>query len=250
MNSKKHFFRLIPVLLQAIIYLFSLAIFKLFCRIRYEGVEQLAAFQAAQKAAGKTTALIFAPNHSSEWDGPLVRIGLPFFWRQSPMYYVSQKKDFYVASGWRKVIYGGLLFNLAGAYPVYSGKHDYGHSLQNFIALLQRGHCVCIFPEGRRTTDGTLGVARGGVAYLAHVTQTPVVPVSMKGLVLLTARDFFLCRRTVVIRYGTPMLPKEVVSPVSPSQAPQLGKGSVGPTVDDFHAGANKVMGRVGEMLR
>ena len=84
---------------------------------------------------------------------------------------------------------------------------------------------------------------------MSHAAQAPVVPVAMKGLVNLTAADFFLRRRTVVIRYGTPMLPKEVVSPVSPTQAPQLGKGSVGPTVDDFHAGANKVMGRVGEML-
>ncbi len=64
----------------------------------------------------------------------------------------------------------------------------------------------------------------------------------MKGLVNLSASDFFLRRRTVVIRYGTPMMPKEIVSPVSIAQAG-------GPTVDDFHAGASKVMGRVGEML-
>ncbi|MEK7644857.1 MAG: lysophospholipid acyltransferase family protein [Patescibacteria group bacterium] len=246
---RKRFFSVIPVLLQAIIYVFALVVFKLFCRIRYEGVEQLLAFQKAQKAAGKTVALIFAPNHSSEWDGPLVRVGLPFFWRFSPMYYVSQKKDFYDASGWRRYLYGGILFNLAGAYPVYSGHHDYAYSLQNFIALAQRGRCVCIFPEGIRTANGKIGPARGGVAFLSHAAQAPVVPVAMKGLVNLTAADFFLRRRTVVIRYGTPMLPKEVVSPVSPTQAPQLGKGSVGPTVDDFHAGANKVMGRVGEML-
>lgn len=248
MNSKKHFHHLTPVILQAVIYLFSLVVFKLFCRIRYEGVEQLLAFQAAQKAAGKTAALIFAPNHSSEWDGPLVRVGLPFFWAGSPMYYVSQKKDFYDASGWRRYVYGGILFNLAGAYPVYSGRHDYAYSLQNFIALMQRGRCVCIFPEGIRTANGQLGAAHGGVAFLAHTTQTPVVPVSMKGLVNLSAGDFFLRRRTVVIRYGTPMMPKEVVGPVSPTQAPQLGKASSGPTVDDFHAGANKVMGRVQEM--
>lgn len=243
------FYRLIPTLLQAVIYLFTLITFKLFCRIRYEGVEQLLAFQKARKAEGKTTALIFAPNHSSEWDGPLVRVGLPFFWAASPMYYVSQKKDFYAASGWRRYLYGGVLFNLAGAYPVYSGHHDYAHSLQNFIALTQLGRCVCIFPEGRRTTDGTLGTARGGVAFLAHVTQTPVVPVAMKGLTLLTGGDFFLRRRTVVIRYGTPMLPKEVVGPVSPKQVPQLGKAVAGPTVEDFHVGANKVMGRVRDML-
>lgn len=242
MNSKKHFHRITPVIFQAVIYLFSLVIFKLFCRIRYEGVEQLVAFQKAQKAAGKTVALIFAPNHSSEWDGPLVRVGLPFFWRFSPMYYVSQKKDFYDASGWRKYIYGGILFNLAGAYPVYSGRHDYAYSLQNFIALAQRGRCVCIFPEGIRTTNGKLGTARGGVAFLAHATQTPVVPVAMKGLVKLSAGDFFLRRRIVVIRYGTPMIPEEIVSPVSLAQ-------SGGPTVDDFHAGANKVMGKVGDML-
>jgi len=250
MNSKKHFHRLTPIVLQAAIYLFSLAVFKLFCRIRYEGVEQLLAFQAAQRAAGKTSALIFAPNHSSEWDGPLVRVGLPFFWRASPMYFVSQKKDFYDASGWRRYLYGGILFNLLGAYPVYSGHHDYAYSLQNFIALARRGDCICIFPEGRRTTDGQLGPARGGVAFLAYATQTPVVPVAMKGLVKLSGADLFLRRRSVVIRFGTPMLPKEVVGPVSVAQTPQLGKGSAGPSVDDFHTGANKVMGKVASMLK
>ncbi|MEI6345984.1 MAG: lysophospholipid acyltransferase family protein [bacterium] len=243
MNSRKDFHFITPIILQTVVYVFSLACFKVFCRIRYEGVEQLLAFQKVQRAAGKTSALIFAPNHSSEWDGPLVRIGLPFFWRGSPMYYVSQKKDFYDASGWRKYIYGGILFNLAGAYPVYSGHHDYAYSLQNFIALMEMGKCVCIFPEGRRTTDGKMGPARGGVAFLSHATQTPVVPVSMKGLTLLNAGDFFLRRRTVVIRYGTPMMPKEIVSPVSLAQ-------SNGPTVDDFHAGANKVMERVAGMLK
>lgn len=247
---KKRFFSIIPTVLQGIIYVLTLVVFKLFYQLRYEGVEQLLAFQATQRAAGKTSALIFAPNHSSEWDGPLVRVGLPFFWRTSPMYYVSQKKDFYDASGWRKYLYGGILFNLLGAYPVYSGHHDYAYSLQNFIALMQKGRCVCIFPEGIRTTTGAIGPAHGGVAFLSHTTQTPVVPVSMKGLVRLSMKDLFLRREPVVIRYGTPMLPKEVVSPVSPTQVPQLGKGSNGPTVEDFHAGATKVMGRVQGMLK
>ncbi len=237
---KKRFFSVIPILLQSLIFLFALSVFKLFCSLKYEGVEELVAFQKAQKARGETSALIFAPNHSSEWDGPLVRVGLPFWWRWSPMYFVSQKKDFYDSSGWRKHIYGGRIFNLVGAYPVYSGHHDYAYALQNFTALLQKGRCVCIFPEGRRTTSGALGTAHGGVAFLAHATQTPVVPVAIKGLTLLTARDFFLRRRKVTIHFGTPMRVKEIIG--AGQLAPQ-------PSVDDFHNGAGKVMVRVKELL-
>lgn len=243
---QKRFHRITPTILQAVIYLFTLGVFKLFCRIKYEGVEQLVAFQAKQKAERKTAALIFAPNHSSEWDGPLVRVGLPFFWRWSPMYYVSQKKDFYTDSGWRKAIYGGTLFNLLGAYPVYSGHHDYAHSLQNFIALVQKGRCICIFPEGVRTKTGGLSPARGGVAFLSHATQTPVVPVATKGLVNLTLRDLFLRRRTVTIRFGTPLLATELIPSVFSSTGSSAGSA---PTVDDFHAGATKVMEAVRGMM-
>ena len=231
MQKIRHFHRVTPAILQGIIYLFSLTIFKLFARIKYEGVENVI-------NAGKNgqEPLIFAANHSSEWDGTLIRVGLPYFWAGSPMYYVSQVKEFYIASGWRKMIYGGTLFNLLGAYPVYSGHHDYAYSLQNYFHILNHGGNVCIFPEGVRTKTGELGRAHGGVAFLASQTGTTVIPVAISGLVRFKVGDFFLGRRRVVIRYGKPMLPREIV----PAETP---------TVDDYKAGGARVMAKIAERL-
>lgn len=223
-----HFF--FPILLQSLIYIVSLVLFKIFCRIRFEGVENLLAVHESQRALGK--GLIFAANHSSEWDGILLRVGLPFFWSGSPMYYVSMRREFYTDSGWRKYLYGGVIFNLLGAYPTYSGHRDYAYSLQNFTNILKRGRSVCIFPEGQRTKTGELGKAHGGVAFLAHSTGTTVIPVTITGLVGLKVKDLLLFRKKVTIAFGAPILPSDLITAEIPM-------------VDDYKAGAEKVMATV-----
>ena len=186
-----------PILLQALIYCITYPLFKIFCRIKYVGLHNI---------ANLPKGVIFAANHGSEWDGPLVRTALRFLSiRWSPMYYVSRTSEFYQDSGWRQYIYGGTLFKLVGAYPVYSGKKDYAYSLQNFINIIKLDRNVTIFPEGRRTKDGSFGDAHGGVAYLAHATGASVVPVGMTGLVNLTFTDFIFFRRRIVLNFGTPI---------------------------------------------
>jgi len=204
-QSGLHIHKYTPVILQAIIYLFTLILFKVFCRLEVRGYENLRDTEGA---------LIFAPNHSSEWDGILMRVVLPFFsMRFSPMYYVSMVKEEYVNSGWRKHIYGGLLFELLGAYPRYRGRRDYSHSLQNFVKILELGRNVCIFPEGKRTENGTIGEAHGGVAFLAYQTKAPVIPVGISGLVNLKMSDLFLMRRKVIINIGKPYKVGEIKDP-------------------------------------
>jgi 1-acyl-sn-glycerol-3-phosphate acyltransferase len=41
---------------------------------------------------------------------------------------------------------------------------------------------VCIFPEGRLTTDGTIGEFRPGLMRILQETPVPVVPMALSGL--------------------------------------------------------------------
>lgn len=220
--------RVAPVITQAAIYTTTYLLFKPFAKFTVTGLENIKDHRGA---------LIFAPNHSSEWDGILVRVALPFWSREwSPMYYVSMVKEKYTDSGWRKFIYGGTLFNLLGAYPVYSGKKDYAYSLQNHVQILTNGRKLCLFPQGQRTRDGNLGKAHGGVGFLSHTMQVPVVPVAIDGLVKFSVREFFTFKRTVSLHFGEIMQPQQIVS-------------SAQPTVEDYQKGAAVIMSKVEELL-
>ena len=192
-----------PTVLQAIIYLFTIVLFKIFCRFEVRGLENLK--QVGQK-------VIFASNHGSEWDGILIRTSLPFFSRWTPMYYVALTKEKYINSGWRQILYGGRLFELLGAYVTYSGRKDYAYSLQNYLQILAQGKSVCIFPEGKRTRDGKIGPARGGLGFLSHETDTSVIPVAIYGTTFFSTKEMLLRRRKVIVQFGEAILPETIGS--------------------------------------
>lgn len=202
-------------------------LFKIFAQIKFRGVEKVLSLSGGA---------ILAANHASEFDTPLLRAGLPFLGRFAPIYYVSRPKEFYTKSGWRRMFYGGILFNLLGSYPAYSGQRNYAYSLQNFDQILKAGRSVAIFPEGKRTEDGRIGFAHGGVAFLAHTYKKPVIPVSISGLFNLNLKDFLLFRRRVIITFGDPIEATALI----PQQHP---------TVADFQAGSKYLMDRIAEML-
>lgn len=134
--KKQHLYNFVPVILQALIHIVTRSVFSVCARLRIEGLENI-------KDIGKS--VVFAPNHVSEWDGPLVRTCLPFFSRRwSPMYFVGMREGGYDAKnfGWRSVLYRGTFFKMLGAYPTFPGKNDYATSLAWFIEILRRGRSI------------------------------------------------------------------------------------------------------------
>ncbi|MDQ6751348.1 MAG: 1-acylglycerol-3-phosphate O-acyltransferase [Actinomycetota bacterium] len=112
--------------------------------------------------------MILAANHRSFLDpfviGTLVR---------RPVYYVAKKELFQ----WRWLAW---LLNALGAFPVDRGGSD-EEMIATAHAILGRGDCLVIFPEGTRTRPGTLGEPKRGVGRLALESGAPIVPVAVIG---------------------------------------------------------------------
>lgn len=204
-------------------------LFRIFLRLKIEGLENV---NNLPKGA------IFAMNHVNELDAIILPTSLNQFSRHMPMYFVAMPKDGYKHFGFKSALYGGYLFRKCGAYPVVHGLKNYEASLADHIALLRKGKSVCIFPEGRRSEDGKLHSARGGVVALSKATGRPIVPVAVSGYFGLTFKEFILRKRSVVIRFGRAIQPAELF----------LGYDSK--SADMFKAIADeRVMGRIAEML-
>jgi 1-acyl-sn-glycerol-3-phosphate acyltransferase len=135
--------------------------------------------------------LILAANHRSFLDpfiiGCLVR---------RPVYFVAKKELF--AKRWQ-----AFLLSRLGAFPIDRGAGDEG-AIATARAILERGDCVVIFPEGTRVRPGPLGSPRRGVGRLALETGARVVPVAVIGTEDVR-RGWRIRPRKVRVRAGRPL---------------------------------------------
>lgn len=77
----------------------------------------------------------------------------------------------------------GKILLAAGQIPVLRESKDASKALEHAIKLLESGHCLGVYPEGTLTRDasGWPMVAKTGLARLAIITQSPVIPVAQWG---------------------------------------------------------------------
>ncbi len=132
---------------------------------------------------------IFAPNHRSNIDPPVV--GSTFL-----------RESHYVA---KAALFRGPLFSAimrwCNAFPIRRGVFD-REAMRHAEQLLRAGRSVTIFPEGGRVSGPEFGAARSGVGVLAIRTGVPVVPVYIGGSERLRS---CVLGRHLVVAHGRPI---------------------------------------------
>ncbi|MGH8380540.1 MFS transporter [Pseudomonas sp.] len=78
-----------------------------------------------------------------------------------------------------------FVFRTAGAIPI-AGRTEhpetYERAFKQIAAYLADGELVCIFPEGKLTTDGEIDEFKGGLSRIIEQTPVPVIPLALQGL--------------------------------------------------------------------
>ncbi|WP_191832872.1 MFS transporter [Pseudomonas fluorescens] len=78
-----------------------------------------------------------------------------------------------------------FVFRTAGAIPIAGRNEDpetYERAFKQIAAYLADGELVCIFPEGKLTTDGEIDEFKGGLSRIIEQTPVPVIPLALQGL--------------------------------------------------------------------
>ncbi len=152
-----------------------------FAWMRVEGREHL------RDLAGP---VIFAANHQSFMDGPVIMAALPSRWRYTLA--PAMAKEMFAAHffperhgrlAWftnsLNYYLAALLFN---AFPLPQREAGARQTLRYIGELLAEGTSVLIFPEGHRSETGGIDTFRPGIGMIASRLGAPVVPVRIDGL--------------------------------------------------------------------
>ena len=78
-----------------------------------------------------------------------------------------------------------FIFRTAGTIPIAGRSEDeviYERAFRKIAEYLNDGELVCIFPEGKLTTDGSINEFKAGVARILEQTPVPVIPMALQGL--------------------------------------------------------------------
>ncbi|HET9001756.1 MAG TPA: lysophospholipid acyltransferase family protein [bacterium] len=112
--------------------------------------------------------VILAANHASQMD-PLV-LGAA----------IQRRFTFLAAAELLTMPILGPLVRPFHPVPVRRGRFDLG-AIRECLENLRRGGALLIFPEGKISTDGRLQPPHEGLAFLAHHTGVPVIPIGIRG---------------------------------------------------------------------
>ena len=184
---------------------FLLPLARVFAHIRVTGRESLTSLHGP---------VIFASNHQSHLDVPVILASLPDRWR----YRVStaMSKEFFDAHfvpdrhGLRDRCTNTLNYRLStfvfNAFPLPQHHAGAGQAIRYMGDLVECGWSILIFPEGDRTRSGEMLPFQPGVGMIAARLGIPVVPIRIVGLEKVLHRDAKLPSfGHVDVRIGKPM---------------------------------------------
>ena len=176
-----------------------IGVYHIYYDITWEGIENV------PKDGGN----IFASNHRSYQDPVFIALHT-----RVPLSYMAKEELFQGNKAFK------WLISHLGAFPVSRGKGDTG-AIDTSIEKLESGRNLAIFPEGTRSKDGKVGKGKTGVALIAAVAQTKIIPVG------ITFEGKLKFRKKVIVRYGKPIIPAEIGADNTDSKSLKVLKNKV-----------------------
>jgi long-chain acyl-CoA synthetase len=178
---------------------------RVFARLRVEGRDQLSAIDGP---------VIFAANHQSHMDAPVILAALPAHlrYRVAP----AMAREFFEAHfhpdehGLAARMVNGLNYYLAAlffnAFPLPQREAGARQTLRYIGELLEDRFSILIFPEGKITADGSIDRFRPGIGMIGTRLAVPIVPVRIDGLDRVLPRSARMARRGPVrVAFGAPV---------------------------------------------
>jgi 1-acyl-sn-glycerol-3-phosphate acyltransferase len=146
--------------------------------------------------------VIFAANHSSHADTPLILHALTDRARDRTV--VAAAADYW----FKRPLMGNIVSLFLNTFP-FSRTGGAQGQLHASSQLLKSGWNLVLFPEGSRSQDGRIQEFKPGVGHLANETGTPVVPVHIRGAQRIMPKGQKLpLPAPARVRIGKPMTPK------------------------------------------
>ncbi len=146
--------------------------------------------------------VIFAANHASHLDVPLLLSVIPERWRHH--IFVAGAADYFFDTRFKAVTFAFLL----NAVPIERQRVS-RDSVNRVAALLADGWSLLIFPEGGRSPDGWGQTHRAGTAWLGVRTGRPIIPVHIEGTRLILAKGSTRLRPgSTFVTFGRPLRPQ------------------------------------------
>lgn len=157
--------------------------------------------QGLDRLSGLDGPAIFASNHHSHLDAPLLLTSIPEPWRHRLV--VAAAADYFFVNPAVAAVSALAL----GAVPIDRTKVN-RRSADRLAHLLDDGWSLVIFPEGGRSPDGWGRHHRGGAAYLAARCGVPVVPIHVEGTDRIFAKgDKVPHPGRATVTFGRPLRP-------------------------------------------
>lgn len=115
----------------------------------------------------------------------------------------GEQTSAWAAEKWERNLIFGTLLRLGNAVFIRRGKVD-RRALEHAADWLRAGKIFMMAPEGTRSPTSSLGPGKPGVAYLAHWTGAPVLPIAHWGTETTMGSWRRLRRPRIGIRVGEP----------------------------------------------
>ncbi len=158
--------------------------------------------------------VIFAANHQSHMDAPVILASLPGKWRRRVA--TAMAKEFFKAHFFpdeftrKQWFTNSLNYWLSAAFfnafPLPQREAGARQTLRYAGELISDGFSVLIFPEGKRTDHGEIAPFRPGVGMMAARLNVPIIPVRLEGIDRVLHQKWKMAKPgPVTVTYGAPL---------------------------------------------